>query len=153
MYIPRPTKLLFQHDDGWSKYLNKHGDTLSDWTKLAVERMLACGTCLMGVRRYCCASQHCGGAVVHHYLDHHTGKHRRQTLSQEDMIGRYISHVPARHFKMVHYSGFLANRKRGTLLPRVYEALQMQAREKPESLHLSIYKVDDIIESSTNQLS
>ncbi|RAP72274.1 transposase family protein [Candidatus Erwinia dacicola] len=48
------------------------------------------------------------------------------------MIGRYISHVPARHFKMVRYSGFLANRKRGALLPRVYEALQMQAREKPE---------------------
>ena len=75
---------------------------------------------------------YCGGAVVHHYLDHRTGKHKRQTLSQEEMIGRYISHVPARHFKMVRYSGFLASRKRGTLLPRVYEALQMQAREKPE---------------------
>ncbi|WP_230458165.1 MULTISPECIES: hypothetical protein [Serratia] len=47
MYIPRPAKLLFQHDDGWSRYLDKHGDALSDWTKLAVERMLACG---MGVR-------------------------------------------------------------------------------------------------------
>nr|WP_227818446.1 transposase zinc-binding domain-containing protein [Serratia marcescens] len=59
MYIPRPVKLLFQHDDGWSRYLDKHGDSLSDWTKLAVERMLACGTCAMGVRRYCCASQDC----------------------------------------------------------------------------------------------
>jgi len=59
MYIPRPAKLLFQHDDGWSRYLDKHGDTLSDWTKLAVERMLACGTCTMGVRRYCCASPDC----------------------------------------------------------------------------------------------
>ena len=48
------------------------------------------------------------------------------------MIGRYISHVPARHFKMVRYSGFLANRKRGSLLPLVYEALQMQTRKKPE---------------------
>lgn len=73
-----------------------------------------------------------GGTVVHHYLDHRTGKHKRQMPSQEKMIGRYISHVPARHFKMVRYSGFLANRKRGTLLRRVYEALQMQAREKPE---------------------
>nr|WP_267443268.1 transposase [Erwinia psidii] len=70
--------------------------------------------------------RHCaGGAVVHHYLDHRTGKHKRQVLSQEEMIGRYISHVPARHFKMVHYSGFLANRRRGTLLPKVYEALSM----------------------------
>ncbi|EIY5386262.1 transposase, partial [Klebsiella variicola] len=73
-----------------------------------------------------------GGAVVHHYLDHRTGKHKRQTLSQEEMIGRYISHVPARHFKMVRYPGFLANRKRGTLLPKVYEALGMTVREKPK---------------------
>ncbi|RAP67441.1 putative iSPsy3 transposase, partial [Candidatus Erwinia dacicola] len=33
---------------------------------------------------------------------------------------------------MVRYSGFLANRKRGSLLPLVYEALQMQTRKKPE---------------------
>ncbi|EOS94130.1 IS801 transposase, partial [Erwinia tracheiphila PSU-1] len=65
-------------------------------------------------------------------LDHRTGKHKRQTLSQEEMIGRYISHVPARHFKMVRYSGFLANRKRGTLLPKVWEALSMTEREKPK---------------------
>lgn len=32
-----------------------------------------------------------GGAVVHHYLDHRTGKHKRQTLSQEEMSGRYIA--------------------------------------------------------------
>ena len=42
-----------------------------------------------------------------------------------------LRHVAAQR-KMVRYSGFLANRKRGTLLPRVYQALQMQAREKPE---------------------
>lgn len=48
------------------------------------------------------------------------------------MIGRYISHVPARHFKMVRYYGFLSNRKRGMLLPKVYEALEMETRKKPE---------------------
>ncbi|MFB9085301.1 transposase [Erwinia tracheiphila] len=63
------------------------------------------------------------GAVVHHYLDHRKGKHKRQTLSQEEMIGCYISHVLAWHFKMVRYSGFLANRRRGTLLPKVRETL------------------------------
>ncbi|WP_425322882.1 IS91 family transposase [Arsenophonus nasoniae] len=42
-----------------------------------------------------------GGAVVHHYHDHRTGQHRQQTLPQEEMIRRYISHIPARHFKMV----------------------------------------------------
>ena len=48
------------------------------------------------------------------------------------MIGRYISHVPAKHFKMVRYYGFLSSRKRGELLPKVCEALQMEARKKPE---------------------
>ncbi|WP_240727893.1 transposase [Escherichia sp. E3659] len=48
------------------------------------------------------------------------------------MIGRYISHVPAKHFKMVRYYGFLSNRKRGERLPKVYEALQMEARKKTE---------------------
>ncbi|HGM5307300.1 TPA: transposase zinc-binding domain-containing protein [Serratia marcescens] len=59
MYIPRPAKLLFQHDEGWSNYLDKHGDSLSDWTELAVECMLACDICAMGVRRNCCASPDC----------------------------------------------------------------------------------------------
>jgi hypothetical protein len=55
MYIPRPAKQLFTFDDGWNKFLDKYGDSISKWTKLSVERMFACGTCAMGVRRYCCA--------------------------------------------------------------------------------------------------
>lgn len=70
--------------------------------------------------------------MVHHYYDHRTQQYRQQMLSQEEMIGRYIGHVPTRRFKMVRYYGFLSNRKRGELLPKVYEALEMQARKKPE---------------------
>ncbi|WGM02691.1 transposase [Arsenophonus nasoniae] len=47
-----------------------------------------------------------GGTVVHHYYDHHSQQYRRQTLSQEEMIRRYVSHIPARHFKMIRYYGF-----------------------------------------------
>jgi hypothetical protein len=36
-----------------------------------------------------------GGAVVHHYYDHRTQQHRQQKLTQEEMIGRYIIHIPA----------------------------------------------------------
>ncbi|NJC99171.1 IS91 family transposase, partial [Candidatus Erwinia dacicola] len=43
MYIPRPAKLLFTVDDGWNRYLEKHGDSVSQWTPLAVERMHAGG--------------------------------------------------------------------------------------------------------------
>ena len=73
-----------------------------------------------------------GGSVVHQYYDHNTQQHKRQKLTQEEMLWRYVSHIPARHFKMVRYYGFLANRKRGKLLPKVYEALEMTPREKPQ---------------------
>nr|WP_227685326.1 transposase [Klebsiella sp. S69] len=70
-----------------------------------------------------------GSAVVHNYYDHRTQQYRQQTLTHEDMVGRYISHIPAKHFKMVRYYSFLSNHKRGTLLPKVYEALQMEERK------------------------
>jgi hypothetical protein len=75
---------------------------------------------------------YCSGAVVHQYYDHRTQQHKRQKISQEEMLRRYISHIPARHFKMVRYYGFLSNRKRGQLLPKVYEALSMTVRDKPK---------------------
>lgn len=48
MYIPRPAKLLITIDDGWNKFLEKQGENVSSWTRLSIERMLACGTCSMG---------------------------------------------------------------------------------------------------------
>ncbi|WP_420836512.1 hypothetical protein, partial [Candidatus Erwinia dacicola] len=33
-YIPRPAKLLFTVDDGWNPYLEKHSDSVSQWTQL-----------------------------------------------------------------------------------------------------------------------
>lgn len=53
------------------------------------------------------------------------------------MIGRYISHVPAKHFKMVRYYGFLFSRKLGELLQKLYDALQMEARKKTEQSGLA----------------
>ncbi|EMM6518128.1 transposase, partial [Enterobacter ludwigii] len=55
--------------------------------------------------------------------------YRQQTQTQEEMLGRYMSHIPAKNFKKVRYYGFLSNRKRCELLPKVYEALQMEARK------------------------
>ncbi|MFW2168191.1 transposase, partial [Enterobacter cloacae complex sp.6722794] len=73
-----------------------------------------------------------GGTVIHHYYDHHSQQYRRQTLTKEKMIRRYVSHIPARHFKMIRYYGSLANRKRGRLLPKVYDALDMIHPSEPE---------------------
>jgi hypothetical protein len=68
-------------------------------------------------------------------------------LSQEEMLLRYISHIPCRHFKMVRYYGFLSNRKRGDLLAKVYAALEMETKTKPSkpgyaSLMKKFTKVD-----------
>lgn len=57
MYIPRPAKLLFQYDDGWNRFIDNN--TIDEWQLLCVEKMLACSTCAMGVRRYCCSSPEC----------------------------------------------------------------------------------------------
>jgi hypothetical protein len=32
MYIPRPAKLLFQHDKGWDRFLEKNGHLLSAYS-------------------------------------------------------------------------------------------------------------------------
>ena len=42
--IPRPARLLFQHDDGWDRSFEKNGHQFSDSTKISVEQMLAFGT-------------------------------------------------------------------------------------------------------------
>lgn len=57
MYIPRPAKLLFQYDDGWNRFIDNN--LVDEWQLISVEKMLACSTCAMGVRRYCCSSPEC----------------------------------------------------------------------------------------------
>nr|WP_321159961.1 transposase [Citrobacter koseri] len=59
-----------------------------------------------------------GGAVVHHYYDHRMQQYRQQTLTQEEMTGRYISHVPAKHFKMLRYYGFCPTASAGNCCQR-----------------------------------
>ncbi|WP_235664039.1 transposase, partial [Pseudomonas savastanoi] len=36
-----------------------------------------------------------------------------------------VQHIPEKHFRMIRYFGFLANRVCGKYLPKVYEALKM----------------------------
>lgn len=40
------------------------------------------------------------------YYNHHTKRYRQQTMTQEEMIGRYIGHIQAKHFKIMRYYGF-----------------------------------------------
>jgi hypothetical protein len=44
MYVPLPAKLPFTIDDGWNRLLDSDSDSISPWTRLYVEYMLACST-------------------------------------------------------------------------------------------------------------
>ncbi|MBT2375378.1 IS91 family transposase [Pseudomonas fluorescens] len=59
------------------------------------------------------------------YLDHRTKTYQEETLSQADMLRRVVQHIPEKHFRMIRYFGFLANRVCGQYLPKVYAALKM----------------------------
>lgn len=67
----------------------------------------------------------CGATLSFTYLDHRTQTYQQETLSQADMLRRVVQHIPEKHFRMIRYFGFLANRVCGQYLPKVYEALKM----------------------------
>nr|WP_237446174.1 transposase [Serratia marcescens] len=127
-----------RNEDRWHRYL--HAQYRRAWKVHFAKKTRGAWRSVKYLGRYLkrppvAASQlrhYRGGAVVHQYYDHRTQQHKRQKISQEEMLQRYVSHIPARHFKMVRYYGFLTNRKRGSLLPKVYDALAMTVREKPK---------------------
>lgn len=127
-----------RNEDRWHHYL--HAQYRRCWKVHFAKKTLGAWRSVKYLGRYLkrppvAASQlrhYRAGAVVHQYYDHRTQQHKRQKVSQEEMLRRYVSHIPARDFKMVRYYGFLANRNRGSLLPKVYEALEMTVREKPK---------------------
>jgi hypothetical protein len=78
--------------------------------------------------------RHCskGSGVTFDYLDHLiTGWTESLTLSAEELIERLVEHIPEKGFKMIRYYGFLSNRRRGEMLPKVYEVLDMIEKKKP----------------------
>ena len=44
---------------------------------------------------------------------------------------RLVEHIPDKGFKMIRYYGFLSNRHRGEMLPKVYKVLKMEEKKKP----------------------
>ncbi|MCU8168616.1 IS91 family transposase, partial [Vibrio vulnificus] len=58
-FIPRATKLLFNKGKAWEKVLCKHAHTFSLWQITCVERMLACGSNMMGAKLYDCGTPNC----------------------------------------------------------------------------------------------
>jgi hypothetical protein len=71
------------------------------------------------------------------FLDHRTGRHEDLELSQHELILRLIKHIPEKHFRMIRYFGFLANRVVGKLLPLVRKALGQDEAEKVKAVTFS----------------
>lgn len=65
-----------------------------------------------------------GKTVAFEFLDHRTGRHRIAVHDTDAFIDRFVQHIPDKHFRMINFYGFLANRLRGTLLPIVYRLLE-----------------------------
>lgn len=65
-----------------------------------------------------------GKTVAFEFLDHRTGKHRLAVHDTDAFIDRFVQHLPDKHFRMINFYGFLANRLRGQLLPIVYRLLE-----------------------------
>lgn len=64
-----------------------------------------------------------GSRVTLRFLDHRMGQYDALKLSQRELILRLIKHIPEKHFRMIRYFGFLANRVVGEKLPLVRKAL------------------------------
>ncbi|EGF7348365.1 hypothetical protein HJV04_004588 [Escherichia coli] len=71
------------------------------------------------------------------FLDHRPGRHEDLELSQKELILRLIKHIPEKHFRMVRYFGFLANRVVGRQLPLVKKALGQDEAAKAKAVTFS----------------
>ena len=74
-----------------------------------------------------------GRTVTFQYLNHKTKRYKRFTCEAEDFIKRIVQHIPDKGFRLIRYFGFLANRVRSKLLPKVYDLL-----DQPEKKALKI---------------
>jgi hypothetical protein len=64
-----------------------------------------------------------GKTVAFDYLNHKTGKHQTAIYDKQAFIHRFVQHIPDKHFRMINFYGFLANRVRSELLPTIYALL------------------------------
>jgi hypothetical protein len=64
-----------------------------------------------------------GKLVTYEFLDHYTDTKKTMSLPVLDFIARLVSHIHDKHFRAIRYYGFLSNRNRGKLLPKVQALL------------------------------
>ena len=65
--------------------------------------------------------------VAYVYRSHVTKRQETKVFNAMDFIRHFIMHIHDRHFRVIRYYGFLANRVRREALPRVYAALNQRS--------------------------
>jgi len=60
-----------------------------------------------------------GKTVTYEYKDHYTDSTVLMTLPVKDFIARLITHIHDKYFRSIRYYGFLSQRTKSSLLPRV----------------------------------
>jgi hypothetical protein len=79
------------------------------------------------------------GKVTFRWKDYaHKSKQRLMTLSAEEFLRRFLLHTLPRGFVRIRFCGFLANRRRGELLPVCRQLLEtassrITARHEPSA--------------------
>jgi Putative transposase len=74
------------------------------------------------------------GKVTFRWKDYaHGGKHKLMTVTADEFLRRFLLHVLPTGFVRIRFFGFLANRRRKTLLPLCRKRLQMAT--PPDSPH------------------
>ncbi|MEX3582781.1 MAG: transposase [Burkholderia sp.] len=67
-----------------------------------------------------------GKTVAFDYLNHRDARHRIAEYETQAFIERFVQHIPDKHFRLINFYGFLANRVRGQWLPKVYALLDQE---------------------------
>jgi len=68
------------------------------------------------------------------YKDHRTGTYKSLKLNSYEFIERFVQHIPEKGFRLIRYYGFLANRNRKELLPKVYKLINQDKPEKKDPI-------------------
>ncbi|PAU99849.1 hypothetical protein CBG25_19715 [Arsenophonus sp. ENCA] len=79
-----------------------------------------------------------GSRITLRFFDHNTGHYKNLDLSQKELILRLIKQIPEKHFRMIRYFGFLANRVVGTLLDVVRKAVGQSDFKRKRSIPFSL---------------
>src|SRR4029077_2132812 len=67
--------------------------------------------------------------------DHNNNQHKLMTLSLDEFLRRFLLHLLPKGFVRIRHFGFLANRRRATLLPLCFQVLNavQPSQTEPEA--------------------